>query len=121
DMSELVAGYLKPLQIFSLLDSPINLDGRPIGIVCCENQHSFRSWSTEDILFVQSLADFIALGFKSAEVRTLLQKIRTQNRDLKDKGKEIEAYNEELSALNEELKITNETLEVAVQHRTSAL
>ncbi len=121
DVREFMEGYLQPLQVRSLLDSPINLDGKTIGIICCENQNSFHTWSAEDILFVQSLSDFVALAFKSAEVRSLLQKIRTQNRDLKEKGKEIEAYNEELSALNEELKITNESLEVAVQHRTSAL
>ena len=121
DIGEFMEGYLQPLQIRSLLDSPINLDGKTIGIICCENQNSFHTWSAEDILFVQSLSDFVALAFKSAEVRSLLQKIRTQNRDLKEKGKEIEAYNEELSALNEELKITNESLEVAVKHRTSAL
>lgn len=119
--SELVEAYLRPLQIFSMLDSPITLDGKTIGIISCENQKSFRSWSAEDILFVQSLADFIALGFKSFEVRSLLQKIRSQNRDLKEKGKVIEGYNEELSALNEELKITNESLEAAVRHRTSVL
>lgn len=121
DTAEFVEIYLQPLQIFSMLDSLIKLDGKTIGIICCENQGTFRSWSAEDVLFVQSLSDFIAMAFKSCEVRSLLQKIRNQNRDLKEKGKVIEAYNEELSALNEELTIMNESLEVTVQNRTSAL
>lgn len=118
---ELIKSYLKPLNIFSLLDSPITLDGKTIGLICCENQNEFHQWTAEEILFVQSLSDFIALGYKSQQIRVLLQKVRTQNRDLVDKGRQIEAYNEELSALNEELTVMNESLEVTVRNRTSVL
>lgn len=118
---ELIKSYLEPLNIFSLLDSPITLDGKTIGLICCENQNEFHQWSAEEILFVQSLSDFIALGYKSKQIRVLLQKVRTQNRDLVDKGRQIEAYNEELSALNEELTVMNESLEVTVQKRTCVL
>lgn len=118
---ELIKRYLEPLNIFSLLDSPITLDGKTIGLICCENQHEIHRWSTEDILFVQSLSDFIALGYKSKQIRVLLQKVRTQNGDLMEKGRQIEAYNEQLSALNEELTVMNESLEVTVRNRTSIL
>lgn len=118
---EFVDDYFNPLKIYSLLDSPITLDGKRIGIICCENQHQFHFWSAGDILFVQSLSDFIALGAKSNQIRKLLQRIRNQNRDLIGKGNQIEGYNEELSALNEELTIMNESLETAVKNRTSIL
>lgn len=118
---ELIKSYLEPLNIFSLLDSPIALDGKTIGLICCENQYEFHHWSAEDILFVQSLSDFIALGYKSKQIRVLLRKVRTQNGDLMEKGRQIEAYNEELSALNEELTVMNESLEVTVRNRTSVL
>lgn len=121
DTADFVEDYLKPLNIHALLDSPITLDGKPIGIICCENQDEFHPWTAGDILFVQSLSDFIALGAKSNQIRALLQRIRSQNRDLVEKRKQIEGYNEELSALNEELTLMNESLELTVQNRTSVL
>ena len=51
----------------SLLDAPIRIGGKLVGVVCIEQDHSFRRWSTEEQNFASSLADFTALAMESAE------------------------------------------------------
>ncbi|WP_250631935.1 GAF domain-containing protein [Rhodoflexus caldus] len=113
--------YLKPLDIYSMLDCPILAEGKPIGVICCEQQKSRKEWQTQDILFLQSLADLIALHYKNKRIKHLLQEIRHQNLELVAKSNEVETMNEELNALNEELQTINETLEQRVEERTHQL
>jgi signal transduction histidine kinase/ActR/RegA family two-component response regulator len=58
---ELTDGYLKPLNIRSLLDVPIWIDGQLAGIICHEQIAKERDWSKEDQEFAHSLADLCAL------------------------------------------------------------
>lgn len=113
--------YLKPLDIFSMLDCPIVLDRKTAGVICCENQHEPKIWNTEDALFIQSLADFIASSYKNDRIKNLLSEVRTQNFELIEKNNEIGTMNEELSSLNEELSTLNDVLEENVKHRTQEL
>lgn len=113
--------YLKPLDIYSMLDCPILAEGKPIGVICCEQQKSRKEWQTQHILFLQSLADLIALHHKNKRIKHLLQEIRHQNLELVAKSNEVETMNEELNALNEELQTINETLEQRVEERTHQL
>jgi biopolymer transport protein ExbB/TolQ len=119
--SEFTETYLKPLHIYSMLDSSITIDGDLIGVICCEHQHHMRMWTAEDILFIQSLADIIALGLKTFQINNLLKQIRSQNHELIEKQNEIESLNEELHSSNEELTTINESLEEAVNERTKEL
>lgn len=118
---EFTEGYLKPLNIYSMLDCPIIIDRKPCGVICCENQREVKEWNTEDALFIQSLADVIAMNFKNERIKTLLVEIRRKNNELTDKNNEILTMNEELSSLNEELCSVNETLEETVRFRTKEL
>jgi GAF domain-containing protein len=113
--------YLKPLNIYSMLDCPILAEGKPIGVICCEHQKNRKEWQTQDILFIQSLADLIALHHKNKRIKHLLQEIRHQNIEIVSKANEVETMNEELNALNEELQTINETLEQRVEERTHQL
>lgn len=113
--------YLKPLSIMSMLDCPILMDGVPVGVICCEHQHNQKKWATEDVLFVQSLAEHISICYKNLEINNLLMQVRVTNNDLIDKSNEIETMNEELSSLNEELSTLNENLEETVKRRTFEL
>jgi hypothetical protein len=119
--SEFTEIYLKPLNIYSMLDSSIIIDGELTGVICCEHQSKIRIWTAEDILFIQSLADIIALGFKTNQINNLFKQIRSQNHELIEKQNEIETLNEELSASNEQLMTMNNSLEVAVNERTQEL
>lgn len=113
--------YLEPLDIHSMLDCAILLDGEVIGVICCEELHQQRVWTSEDGLFVQALSDLIAIAYKSKENRELIERVKSQNIDLVEKRNEIEVMNEELQAMNEELISNNDMLEEQIQARTQEL
>lgn len=119
--SEFTESYLTPLNIHSMLDCPIMLETDLYGVICCEHTGTVRKWNAEDSIFVQSLADLIAISFKNEKIRALLVRIRSQNHELVGKTNEIEAINEQLNALNEELTTMNESLEATVRRRTEEL
>jgi signal transduction histidine kinase len=104
-----------------MLDCPIMLETDLYGVICCEHTGKVRTWNTEDSLFVQSLADLIAISFKNEKIRALLVRIRSQNHELVEKTNEIKTINEQLNALNEELATMNESLEATVRRRTEEL
>lgn len=91
--SEFAKGYLDVLNIKSMIDAPFLFNGEFAGVICCEHQNEYKSWNTEDNIFLKSLSDFISI--------TLLSE---QNR-----------------SHNKELKIINESLEETVSKRTSEL
>lgn len=113
--------YLEPLNICSMLDCLFRLDGEPAGVICCESQGEFVSWTTEDVLFIQSLADYVAIAHKNQQIQQLLEEIRTKNINLEAQVNENQIMNEELNSLNDELMTVNESLEKAVHERTSTL
>ncbi len=121
DTKGFTSTYLEPLNICSMLDCLFRLDGEPAGVICCESQGEFVNWSTEDVLFVQSLADYVAIAHKNQQIHQLLEEIKEKNTDLEAQVNENQIMNEELNSLNEELMAVNEGLEGAVRERTSTL
>ncbi len=57
--------YLIPLNIFSMLDSSVHLDGEVGGLVCCEQVGSQRIWTKAEQNFVRSIANLITLTIES--------------------------------------------------------
>lgn len=57
---ELVPGYLRPLKIGAMLDAPIWIDGRVVGVVCHEHVGGPRAWDFTDELLAGTIADFVA-------------------------------------------------------------
>ncbi|MFH0999568.1 MAG: PAS domain S-box protein [Bacteroidota bacterium] len=58
---ELVKDYILPLNINSLIDVGISLEGEVLGVVCLESVGEERQWSIEEENFARSISDFIAL------------------------------------------------------------
>jgi hypothetical protein len=85
--------YLTPLNITSMLDAPIRLHGKMVGVICNENVNEYRTWTPEELTFSASLADLIS--------RAMEAKIRKQAED------EIKKINENL-----EQKIQDQTTEI---------
>lgn len=113
--------YLSPLKIVSMLDCPIVVNGVPVGVICCEHQHERKEWSSEDLLFVQSLAEHISICYKNQEIKELLTQVKQRNFELVEKTNEIETMNEELNSVNEQLSVLNDSLEATVRRRTAEL
>jgi GAF domain-containing protein len=51
--------------IFSVLDTPVFINGELKGIVCFEATDEMRQWDNEDINFSRSVSDIIAIAFES--------------------------------------------------------
>ena len=78
--------YLVTHDITAMLDAPIRVAGRTVGVVCVEHTHTPRRWSVEEASFVATLADFVAMTLlhadKSRTERALLhaQKLESLGR-----------------------------------------
>jgi PAS domain S-box-containing protein len=62
----LVEEYLKPLGISSMLDIPVCMRGKLVGVLCSEHVGPVRDWSTEDIDFVSALAATASLALEES-------------------------------------------------------
>jgi GAF domain-containing protein len=58
---EFSESYLAPLGITSMLDAPIWLEGRMVGVICNEHVGAPRTWTPEEERFAASVADFASL------------------------------------------------------------
>ncbi|MCP5101307.1 MAG: response regulator [Chloroflexi bacterium] len=56
-------------QTTALVAAPIRVNGRPVGVVCCEHSGESRTWSLEDQQFLNSIANLMALAMESSERR----------------------------------------------------
>lgn len=64
---EFLEHYLKPLGIAAMLDVPIKVGGKIIGVVCNEHTGSPREWLVDEENFGSAMADMIALIMESME------------------------------------------------------
>lgn len=68
--------YLIPLDIQSMLDVPIRLHGKEIGIVCHEHIGIEREWTQEEQAFAGTIADFVSLALENHEHAKAEQALR---------------------------------------------
>ncbi len=114
--SELSKIYLQPLQIKSMLDTPIYVGNQPIGVVCNESVGVHHHWTIDEENFAISVADFVALAMESDQRRQVEETLR-RHRDhleelVEERTGELRIANEKLK---EEMKI-REKLEKAEQY-----
>ncbi|MDZ7958071.1 MAG: PAS domain S-box protein [Aulosira sp. DedQUE10] len=64
---ELSQPYLSVLGIASLLNAPIWLGGRLVGVVSHEHLGEIRQWTLEEENFAGSMADFVTLAIEASE------------------------------------------------------
>jgi hypothetical protein len=62
-------GYLRPLGIGALLDVPIWVEGRMIGVVCHEHLGSARTWNADEEQFAYLMSAFVALTAERVQRR----------------------------------------------------
>lgn len=53
--------YLKPLGINSMLDVPIYVGGKMVGVVCNEHTGAYRKWTTDEETFAYTMGNVVAM------------------------------------------------------------
>ena len=64
----------------ALLDAPIRVGGKLVGVVCIEQFYTTRYWTTAEQTFAGSLADFMALAMESSERHQAMQELAQSKR-----------------------------------------
>lgn len=86
--------YLRPLNIVSLLDAPIRVNGKMVGVICCEQLMEKRYWSISEQNFAGNIADIVARALQARERTQALLKLEAMNLQLeqivKDRTAELE-------------------------------
>jgi len=80
--TEFSVPYLRPLGIGAMLDAPIRVGGRMIGVLCNEHIGPERRWSVIEEFVASVLAEHAALAFLSSERRSAEEQLRLLLRDL---------------------------------------
>jgi diguanylate cyclase (GGDEF)-like protein/PAS domain S-box-containing protein len=78
-------GYLEPLGITSMLDAPVFLRGKMVGVVCHEHTGRPRRWRLHEELLASSFADFVALVLETAAWHEAEDALRTERDALESK------------------------------------
>lgn len=123
--------YLKPLNIYSMLDVPIKMKGVMIGVICNESVGKSRTWTMEDETFIRNLVAMLIIGIEAindkqrnkelinsqktlntqfAKMKALNAELEQKNQELIEKNQEIITQEEELRQTLEEIEATQETL-----------
>ncbi len=61
---EFSENYLKPLGIGAMLDAPLRISGKVVGVLCCEHVGKERYWQLDEENFVASVADHLSLSIE---------------------------------------------------------
>lgn len=64
---DLLASYLTPLGITSMLDAPVWVRGQVVGVLCHEHVGPARRWSAEEIDFASALAAMVSLALEESQ------------------------------------------------------
>ncbi len=59
--------YCAPIGIASMLDAPIRLGGKVVGVICFEQVGPPREWTVEDESFAGSIADLVSIAFEASD------------------------------------------------------
>jgi PAS domain S-box-containing protein len=57
--------YINKFDIFSVLDTPIFIDGELKGVISLESTRKIKNWDNEDVIFAKSISDLIAIALAS--------------------------------------------------------
>ncbi|HNF24754.1 MAG TPA: SpoIIE family protein phosphatase [Leptospiraceae bacterium] len=97
--------YLSPLNIKSMLDAPLRIGGKMVGVLCNEHVGNIRHWTMEEQNFAGSIADIISKSFESEKRKKAQDELKKINEELE--AKVIERTRELQERMNEVVSLKN--------------
>ncbi len=86
--SEFTKTYLEPLQISSMLDAGIFIEGELQGVICLEHIGDKRTWYSDEESFSSTMASIVGQIMVNANRKKAEDKIRKLNETLEERVKE---------------------------------
>jgi two-component sensor histidine kinase len=80
--AEFADSYLVPCRIASMMDAPVMMGQRMIGVICHEHVGSPRHWSLQEQMFAGSMSDFVSIAIRARERRHVEQRIADSEHQL---------------------------------------
>jgi signal transduction histidine kinase/HAMP domain-containing protein len=94
--AELNRTYNEPFRIVSMMDVPIRLHGKMLGVICFEHVDRPREWPLEEQDFAASLSDMIALLVEANERKKAEEALARANENLAESVRDLQRSNKEL-------------------------
>ena len=101
ETKEFTDSYLIPFDIHSMMDVPIRLEGKIIGVICHEHTQHQRDWTIEQQDFAASISNSIALALETEERKKAEQEIQDYREHLEEL---VQLRTAELATANKELE-----------------
>jgi PAS domain S-box-containing protein len=86
---EFVETYFKPFGIVSIIDSPICMAGRIVGVLCVEQLDQPRQWSPEDENFIRAIADITVLALEARDRQSAKLALQQKQQELQQTLEEL--------------------------------
>lgn len=80
--SEFCDGYLIPLNIYSMLDSPIVQQESIIGVICHEKIETVKSWEPDEQNFASSMVNAVSLSLEIKKRELMQEELKVQKETL---------------------------------------
>jgi len=75
-VSELLDEYIVPLDIRSMLEIPIKIGGKLVGVICYEKVGRRKRWDTQDIEFSLSMGELVAKAIERSKRRQAEREVK---------------------------------------------
>ncbi len=86
---ELMEPYFKPNGITSMLDIPIKVGEKKVGVLCHEHVGHIRKWTDYEKSFAIAAGDILSLRFEQMERKKTEQELRTLSNAMEQSGESV--------------------------------
>lgn len=90
--SEFTENYLVPQNIYSMMDVPIRISGKIIGVLCHEHTKKPHFWREEEQDFGTSASSMISIAYVISQLKQAEQALQKKTHELERSNKALEEF-----------------------------